>query len=163
MGNDISGDDAFGPMLARKLEPVLGKFAIDAGLAPENWTGPITKLAPQKILIADAVAFGGNAGEMRIIDPENLANGLPATHGPGLGAFIEIILTRLPNCEIKILAVQPAQTGIMKPMSEEVARAVDVISAEIERAGARAEGRGEGSPCASETRSTERDGSRVGA
>lgn len=131
VGNDISGDDAFGPELARRLKPLIGERAIDSGLAPENWTGPIVKLAPERLVIADAVAFGGNPGELRIFSPEELFEGIPATHGPGLGAFIAYIRDRLPDCEVIILAVQPAKTGLMEPLSPEVESAIEKIVEEF--------------------------------
>ncbi|MCK5832656.1 hydrogenase maturation protease [bacterium] len=131
VGNDISGDDAFGPELARKLKPYLGKRAIDAGLAPENWTGPIIKLAPSKLIIADAVAFDEKPGKIHLFKPEELIDGIPATHGPGLGAFIAYIRDRLPDCEISILAVQPAKTGLMVPMSNEVIDAIEKLVDEL--------------------------------
>jgi len=64
IGNEISGDDGFGPELAKRLKPFLGERAIDGGLAPENWTGPISKLGPKILVIADAVDFGGEPGDI---------------------------------------------------------------------------------------------------
>ena len=105
VGNELSGDDGFGPRLIERVKPALSERAIDGGLAPENWTGPIIKLAPDTLIIADAVAFGGKAGEIRLLKPEDLESGFPSTHGPGLSSFIEYMRQSLPKIEIIILAV----------------------------------------------------------
>ena len=127
VGNILSGDDGFGPRLIERVKPVLGERAIDGGLAPENWTGPIAKLAPDTLIIADAVAFGGKPGEIRLLKPEDLESGIPSTHGPGLSSFIEYIRQSLPQIEIIILAVQPEKTGFGEPMSEAVEKAIEEI------------------------------------
>ncbi len=105
VGNDISGDDAFGPSLARRLKAFLGERAIDGGLAPENWTGPIAALNPKTLIIADAVDFGGKVGEIRILDPDELESGLPATHGPGFSTLLYFLKNSLPQLKTIILAV----------------------------------------------------------
>ena len=132
VGNEISGDDAFGPELAKRLKSFLGDRAIDAGLAPENWAGTILKLAPEILIIADAVAFDGEPGEIRIFRPEELIDHLPSTHGPGFGALINYLLEFLPGLKIIILAVQPQATGLMTPISEPVAAALTTITGHVE-------------------------------
>ena len=127
IGNEISGDDGFGPELAKRLKPLLGERAIDGGLAPENWTGPISKLGPKILVIADAVDFGGDPGDIAIIDPDDLESGLPATHGPGFSPLLFFLKSAIPELETVILAVQPAETGLMKPISPKVETAISNI------------------------------------
>ena len=136
VGNDISGDDGFGPELARRLKPFLGERAIDGGLAPENWTGPIAALNPKTLIIADAVAFGGETGEIRILDPDELESGLPATHGPGFSPLLYFLKGSLPQLKTIILAVQPSETGLMKPISKKVNSAIEKIVGAMSEAGA---------------------------
>ena len=132
VGNDMSGDDAFGPILARRLKSALGEKAMDTGLAPENWIGPIRKLNPKILIIADAVAFDGKPGEVRVFQCCELGDSLPTTHGPGLGAFIGYLQEILPEIEIFILAVQPERTGFGKAMSDAVAEAIEKIAKRLE-------------------------------
>lgn len=127
VGNEISGDDGFGPELAKRLKPLLGKRAIDGGLAPENWTGPISKLCPKILVIADAVDFGGEPGDISIVDPDDLKSGLPATHGPGFSPLLFFLKNAIPKLKTVVLAVQPAETGLMKPISPKVETAIDKI------------------------------------
>ena len=134
IGNEISGDDGFGPELAKRLKPFLGERAIDGGLAPENWTGPISKLGPKILVIADAVDFGGEPGDISIVDPDDLESGLPATHGPGFSPLLFFLKNALPKLETFILAVQPAETGLMKPISPKVESAISKIVRILEKA-----------------------------
>lgn len=127
VGNDISGDDGFGPKLARSLKPMYDERSIDGGLAPENWTGPIKRISPQRLIIADAVAFDAKPGELAIFDPDDLAEGLPATHGPSFGPLLSYLSESIPDLEVLILAARPEKTGLMEPMSKSVKTAVDNI------------------------------------
>ncbi len=127
VGNDISGDDAFGPKLAERLKASFGERCIVGGLAPENWLGKIIDMAPSTLIIADAVTFDGEPGEIRIYKPEDLVRELPATHGPGFGPLVQYLRKLLPEIEIYILAVQPEATGLMLPMSLPAEDAIDKI------------------------------------
>jgi len=132
VGNDISGDDAFGPILARRLAPLLGERCIDAGLAPENWVGKILAFEPNILVIADAVTFDGEPGELRVFAAD-LLDSLPSTHGPGFGAMVTYIEQFMPDIEILVLACQPERVGLMEPLSAPVANAIDSIVDSIKK------------------------------
>ena len=132
VGNDISGDDAFGPELAERLKPLFGAKCINGGLAPENWVGKIIDMAPSMLIIADAVAFDGTPGEIRVFTPEDLIQEMPSTHGPGFGALVGYLSQFMPNLEIRILAVEPESVGLMAPMSDVVKTAIENIVAMFE-------------------------------
>jgi hydrogenase 3 maturation protease len=132
VGNDISGDDAFGPVLADKLKPLFGTRCIDGGLAPENWVGKIIDMAPSILIIADAVTFRGAPGEIRVFTPEDLIQEMPSTHGPGFGPMVGYLRQFMPKLEIRILAVEPESVGLMTPMSNIVNAAVMEIVAMFE-------------------------------
>ncbi|HDR90741.1 MAG TPA: hydrogenase maturation protease [candidate division Zixibacteria bacterium] len=132
VGNDISGDDAFGPVLAERLKPLFGARCINGGLAPENWVGKIIDMAPSMLIIADAVAFDGASGEIRVFTPEDLIQEMPSTHGPGFGALIGYLRQFMPNLEMWILAVEPKSVGLMTPMSAPVESAIEKISSMFE-------------------------------
>lgn len=127
VGNDISGDDAFGPTLIEKVKGFFGNRAIDAGLAPENWASKISSMNPTLIVIADAVAFGGYPGEIRLMKTGSIDHGFPSTHGPGLGMFIEYLKDLIMDVEFVLLAVQPERTGFGEPISEPVKIAIEEI------------------------------------
>lgn len=58
VGSVLRGDDAAGPLLAKKLEdfPVEGWTAVDGGQTPENDLGYLRRLAPE------AASAGGCGG-----------------------------------------------------------------------------------------------------
>jgi len=65
LGNIDRGDDAVGPYLASKIKGKVEYDVIDAGVTPENYTGVIKRLKPNRIIIVDAVSFEGKPGEIR--------------------------------------------------------------------------------------------------
>ncbi|MGS9668576.1 hydrogenase maturation protease, partial [Salmonella enterica subsp. enterica serovar Infantis] len=63
---------------------------IDGGSAPENDMVAIRELRPQRLLIVDATAMGLNPGEIRIIDPDDIAEMfMMTTHNMPLTSLID--------------------------------------------------------------------------
>ena len=75
VGNSMMGDDGAGPLLAQMCaENPQGNWrVIDGGSAPENDVVAIRELRPTRLLIVDATDMGLNPGEMRIVDPDDIA------------------------------------------------------------------------------------------
>lgn len=75
VGNSMMGDDGAGPLLAEMCaaQPKGNWVVIDGGSAPENDIVAIRELRPQRLLIVDATDMGLNPGEIRIIDPDDIA------------------------------------------------------------------------------------------
>lgn len=75
VGNSMMGDDGAGPLLAEKCAaaPKGNWVVIDGGSAPENDIVAIRELRPTRLLIVDATDMGLNPGEIRIIDPDDIA------------------------------------------------------------------------------------------
>jgi hydrogenase 3 maturation protease len=126
VGNDMRGDDAFGPLLARRLH-VLGMPSLDGGTAPENVTGPIRRAAPEILLIADAVELGESPGTLRLLAPIDLEDGASSTHDPSLRILHRYLAAEL-TLETRVLAAQPASRGLGDPVSFEVLRSIDRIA-----------------------------------
>src|SRR5512141_1028477 len=72
VGNEMMGDDAAGPLLARKLEesPLDGWDVIDGGSSPENYVFKIRDLAPSEVLIVDSADMELEPGDVRHIDQD---------------------------------------------------------------------------------------------
>ena len=53
VGSVLRGDDAAGPLLAKRLEddPVAGWAAVDGGQTPENDLGYLRRLAPDRLAL----------------------------------------------------------------------------------------------------------------
>lgn len=127
VGNEMRGDDAFGPLLARSLIRE-GLPALDAGTAPENVTGAVRARAPSVVVLADAVDFGGLPGEVRLLEPGSLAAGGSTTHDAGLGLLAAFLEAEL-GCRVVLLACQPARTGFGEPPGPATEQAVDALVA----------------------------------
>ena len=83
VGSVLRGDDAAGPLLAKRLEddPVAGWLAVDGGQTPENDLGYLRRLAPQRLLLVDAAAMGLEPGAVRRLRAEDVAvQSLITTH-----------------------------------------------------------------------------------
>ncbi len=75
VGNSMMGDDGAGPLLAElcAANPPGNWVVIDGGSAPENDVVAIRELHPERLLIVDATDMGLNPGEIRLIDPDDIA------------------------------------------------------------------------------------------
>lgn len=128
VGNSMMGDDAAGPHLAKMLKdnPVTGWCLIEGGTMPEDTLHQIRKLQPQRVLVVDAADFGESAGQVRIIDPDTIADMfMVSTHALPLNFFIEELETFVP--EVTFVGIQPAVVAFGFPLTEMVAQGVETL------------------------------------
>lgn len=126
IGNTLRGDDAFGPLVARRLAEA-GYPALDGGSAPENQTGPIRRAAPDVLILADAAEMEAPIGTLRLVAPDQLAGGSASTHDPGFAMLTMFLRHEMPDLEIVMLAAQPGRLGLDEAMSPEVSAAVEAV------------------------------------
>jgi len=124
MGNDMRGDDGFGPIVARRLQGRLRADVIDAGTAPENYLGRIAALEPETVLIVDAVDFDGQPGDIVLLEPNELVTTSFSTHMPSL-ALLESYLSAEQDVCVLVLAAQPSTTEPGATLSDEMVRAIE--------------------------------------
>ena len=135
VGSDMRGDDAFGLEVARALASgggLPGIEVLEGGVAPENVAERAARALPRTVLLADAVRFGGVPGELRLLEPEELAGGQAGTHAPSL----ELLATYLrQRCDARVLLLgcEPAGTGLGEPISSEVREAAERAAGVIRR------------------------------
>ena len=91
IGNTLRADDGFGPELIARLKGKVKASCIDAGSAPENYTGKIVKERPDTILIADALDLGKQPGEFAILKKDELLHCGLSTHDISPQMFIEYL------------------------------------------------------------------------
>ena len=123
VGSELRGDDAFGPLLARRLAAE-GLPALDGGTAPESLTGPIVRSGAEVLLLADIGRLGAPPGTLRLVAPHDLAPAGSSTHDPALGVLIAYLVARRPMT-VRLLVAEPARTGLGSPISAEVGAALD--------------------------------------
>ncbi|MBU1694796.1 MAG: hydrogenase 3 maturation endopeptidase HyCI [Verrucomicrobia bacterium] len=124
VGNRMRGDDGAGSWVAEGLAGRVSVPVFDGGMAPENYLEKIAALRPDTVLIVDAVDFGGSPGELRLFRAEDVGPGGLSTHALSLSLAAEYLRTRGP-ATVRLLAIQPADTGLGRPPSEAVCRAVE--------------------------------------
>ena len=126
VGNITRGDDGVGSLLVQNIAGRVEACCIDAGIAPENFLEKIVRKDPDTVLIVDAADFGGNPGEIRILEPDQLASGGLSTHALSLQMVCTYLKLRLP-VEIHLLAIQPGQTN-SEDLSGPVRASLDLLT-----------------------------------
>jgi hydrogenase 3 maturation protease len=128
VGNPLRGDDGFGPELVGRLGEAVPFKTIDAGEEPEDCLEQVLALKPSRVLIADAVAFGGKPGEAVLLEPESLGKKITvSTHQLPLMMFIRLIRERLAGAEVKVLGLQPKSIELGKGLSSQVDQSMDML------------------------------------
>lgn len=127
VGSDLRGDDAFGPLLARRLAAA-GLPALDAGTAPESLTGPILRSGAAVLILADVGNLGAPAGTLRLLEPAAVAPGGSSTHDPSLSLLVSYLQAQRAFT-VRILAVEPGRLGLGAPLSAAVEAALDAAVA----------------------------------
>ncbi len=128
VGNEMMGDDAAGPLLARMIEraPVGDWAVLDAGNAPENCVYKVRELAPERVLIVDTAEMDLPAGTVRLIDREEISSlFLMTTHSLPLNYLMESIGEFVPRVEM--IGIQPHTVAFCCPVSPEVMQAVERV------------------------------------
>ncbi|WP_413483499.1 hydrogenase maturation peptidase HycI [Morganella psychrotolerans] len=132
VGNSMMGDDAAGPMLYDLMQenPVDGWIAINGGSAPENVAHQVRALKPERLLIVDAADIGLNPGEIRIIDPDDIAEMfIMSTHNLPLNFLIDQLKEDID--EVIFLGIQPDLVAFYMPVNEKVTSAVQQVYAAL--------------------------------
>ena len=112
VGNSMMGDDGAGPLLAEMCaaNPQGNWVVIDGGSAPENDVVAIRELRPERLLIVDATDMGLNPGEIRLIDPDDIAGMfMMTTHNMPLNYLVDQIKDDVG--EVLFLGIQPDIVG----------------------------------------------------
>ena len=127
IGNELKGDDGVGPYLCHLLKDKVTAKLIDAGTVPENYIQPIIKARSEKLLIVDAVDFGGQAGQARIFEPKDISSVVMSTHSLSPRLFIDLI-EREVETEVLFLGIQPVQMQLGQGLSPDVQSTAEQIA-----------------------------------
>jgi len=127
IGNGLRNDDALGSLLASRLKDKLPFIVYDAGSSPENYLGKIIKDNPNNIIIIDAVDFGGNPGEFRVLESDDLKTvNLFSTHNASLSLTINYLQSHI-KVDIIILIIQPKSIAFGDEISPEIAKTLQEL------------------------------------
>ncbi len=115
IGQELRGDDAVGMFLASRLqgEPTRSGrlLAVEAGPAPENFTGTLRRFRPDLVLLVDAAFMNEPAGTIGWLSWQDAAGFSASTHTLPLHLLAEYLTAEL-GCEVALLGIQPAQLSV---------------------------------------------------
>ncbi|UCG95040.1 MAG: hydrogenase maturation protease [archaeon] len=119
VGNDMRGDDAFGPLVIQELRRTGTQATLWSGGAPENFIGKIREPV-ETLVILDTAYLGKEPGTVEIIDPDKI-KGHVSTHKLPLSLLIK---TLRPE-KTYFIAAQPLSSSFGVEPSPEILRAVE--------------------------------------
>jgi hydrogenase 3 maturation protease len=131
IGHELCGDDAAGTRLAGRLKELAAGdpdlLAVEAGPAPENFTGTLRRFAPDLVLLVDAALMDAEPGTVRWLD-WHAADGMSAsTHTLPLHLLAGYLTDDL-GCQVALLGIQPEQTYADAPLTPRVQAAAEEVA-----------------------------------
>lgn len=140
----MRGDDAAGIAVARALLDKasgyigpLSMLVLDAGTAPENFTGSLRRFRPDLVLLVDAARMGRAPGKVRWLKAEECGGFGASTHTLPIGMLVNYLLAEL-GCAVGLVGIQPGRgadppSGTMADiaLSRPVHKAVEAVANEI--------------------------------
>ena len=133
IGNPLRGDDAFGPQLIEHLAGKVRAVCIDAGSAPESYTGKIVKEKPDTIILVDAVHLDKSPGEYALLRKAEILKSGFTTHDMSPSLFIDY-LDNQTRADIYLLGVQPQTLLMGSEISEPVKQTLEKLALTLEEA-----------------------------
>ena len=128
IGNNLRSDDGVGSILAARIQDKIPYIVYDGSSSPENYLGKIIKDKPDTILLIDAVDFGGTAGEIRLLEGEDIQTvNFFSTHDASISLAISYLKNSLKSAGIFIIAIQPKVLAFGDRLSPEIESALEKI------------------------------------
>lgn len=145
IGNELRGDDAAGVIVARELQSCVGATLvgrpmgqapgqapglplqiIEAGAAPEAFTGQLRRFDPDLILMIDAAHMDQPPGTIRWIEWQATIGLSASTHTLPLNVIAQYLVTEL-SCDVAVIGLQPCANAFDTPLSPAVRHAVEEV------------------------------------
>ncbi len=142
IGNELNGDDAAGILAVRALSNIVRDrefvdhsrptvfLTIEAGIAPEAFTGPLRRFQPDLVILIDAAELGEAPGTIRWFDWSEVEGMSASTHTLPPSVLARY-LTNEFGCHVKLIGIQPRQLEFDQEVSEEVLAAINIVIQEI--------------------------------
>ncbi len=146
IGHELRGDDAAGVIVARELQELSSSgshartlqadvtrawepapLIIEAGAAPEAFTGQLRRFMPDLVIMLDAAQMDQPPGAIRAIEWQDALGLSASTHTLPLSVIAQYLVSEL-GCDITIIGIQPAANEFDTPLSSQVRRATDEVT-----------------------------------
>jgi len=130
VGETLRGDDGVGIKIIELLdESILRNVLIlNTGSVPEAYTGKLVEHNSTHVLLLDAANFGGEPGDVKLIDSTRIGGQAISTHNLPLTIFISYV-EKVLGSKVLLLGVQPKCIGFNTELSPEVAKATQKVAA----------------------------------
>ncbi len=125
IGNASRGDDAAGPVLARRIAAA-GVSAVDGEDVPERHLGEVIAAAPGTIVVVDSADLGAAPGSAAVVERGGLAEVWAAPHRVPVGLLMDYLAAET-GARVILVAVQPGGLEPGGPLSDEVERTVNAL------------------------------------
>ncbi|MBX3065972.1 MAG: hydrogenase maturation protease [Anaerolineae bacterium] len=134
VGQVQAGDDAVGTVIARTLRTFLALpehiLVIDAGAAPENYTGSLRRFQPDVVLLIDAAQMDAPCGAIHWIDWRSTTGISASSHTLPLHVFANYVNSQICG-EIALLGIQPDDATPRSSLSSVVKQAARRLLQEL--------------------------------
>ncbi len=134
IGSELNGDDAAGLLVARRLMEQVGAkdwlLVIEAGQAPENFSGVLRRFQADVVLLVDAAEMGESPGSIAWLDWREADGFGASTHTTSLALLAQFLTGEL-GCRVVLLGIQPASVQEGDPVSSAVRQAAHSIVAQM--------------------------------
>ncbi|MHB9034373.1 MAG: hydrogenase maturation peptidase HycI [Anaerolineae bacterium] len=128
IGNELQGDDAAGVLTARALGARIGTNpgfqVLEAGTAPESFSGSLRRYQPDLVLLVDAVQMGTSPGNTSWLAAEQCDGFSASTHTLPLSMLAAYLTSEL-SCRVALIGIQAAHLEFGQPLSKPVEQAVN--------------------------------------
>jgi len=126
IGNILRGDDAAGVVVGERIKGLVDADVYVCETAPESYVVRILDRGYTHVIIVDSALADLPPGTIFIVDKNSMIEGLLTTHSIPLG----IIIGLMEQCGARtlIIGIRPKMIGLLEGLSEEVRRAVDMLS-----------------------------------
>ena len=101
-------------------------FFINGGSVPENFTGLIKKINPSHIILIDATLMNREAGEINIVDKENIVDISISTHSMSLAYLIKYLQLE-KEYDILFIGIEPEKMDLSFDLSPKIKNSSNML------------------------------------
>ena len=101
-------------------------FFINGGSVPENFTGLIKKINPSHIILIDATLMNMEAGEINIVNKENIVDISISTHSMSLAYLIKYLQLE-KEYDILFIGIEPEKMDLSFELSPKIKNSSNML------------------------------------
>ncbi len=127
IGNEFNGDDAAGILVLRALSSKLGQrpnlLLLEAGTAPENFSGSLRRFQPDLVILIDSADTGSLPGTVTWLDVQDTEGFSASTHSLPPSVFASYLIQEF-GCRVALLGIQVERVGFNEAIHHPIRLAI---------------------------------------